>query len=262
MALILNIETATKSCSVAIGKDGKTVASAELHGLQSHASNLTLLIEKCLNEIGKKLTDLDAIAVSEGPGSYTGLRIGLSTAKGICYTLEKPMIAVSTLAALANATKIFLDSETETETETETDSETDSETVDIVFCPMIDARRMEVYTAIYDSEINILKEIQPLIIENEDYWESYFGNNQTVIFSGDGAEKCREIITNKNAQFITQLNDAKGMVEISEQQFQAKDFADVAYSSPFYLKSPNITKPRNKLHVQPKRKRSIRSNEE
>ena len=106
MALILNIETATKSCSVAIGKDGETVASAEIHGLQSHASNLTLLIEKCLNKIGKKLTDLDAVAVSEGPGSYTGLRIGLSTAKGICYTLEKPMIAVSTLAALANATKL------------------------------------------------------------------------------------------------------------------------------------------------------------
>jgi len=250
MALILNIETATKSCSVAIGKDGKTIANAEIHGLQSHASNLTLLIERCLKKVGKKLTDLDAIAVSEGPGSYTGLRIGLSTAKGICYTLEKPMIAVSTLAALANATKLQLK------------NQADFDFNNVVFCPMIDARRMEVYTTIYDKEMNLLKEIQPLVIENEDYWETYFINNQTVIFSGDGAEKCREIITNKNAQFVTQLNDAKGMVEISEQHFQAKDFADVAYSSPFYLKSPNITKPRNKLLAKPKRKRSIRSNEE
>jgi len=245
MALILNIETATKSCSVAIGKDGKSIANAEIHGLQSHASSLTLLIQKCLEEIGKELTDLDAVAVSEGPGSYTGLRIGLSTAKGICYTLDKPMIAVSTLAALANATKLTIKNQINVE--------------NVIFCPMIDARRMEVYTAIYDSEIQIQKEIQPLIIEDEAYWEAYFNNNQTVIFSGDGAEKCQEVITNENAKFIPQLNDARGMVEIAEQQFQKKDFADVAYSSPFYLKSPNITKPRNKLLAKRKTGRSPRT---
>lgn len=229
MALILNIETATKICSVAIGKDGELVAEAELRGRQTHASQLTLLIEQCLNAIGKTLNDLDAVAVSHGPGSYTGLRIGLSTAKGICYTLEKPMIAVGSLAALANVTKIRFPNE------------------NAVYCPMIDARRMEVYTAIFDENGVELKTVQPLIVENEDYFESYFNNNQTVVFSGDGAEKCQEVITHKNALFVTQENSAVGMIAISEQFFKENRFEDVAYSSPFYLKSPNITKPKKKF---------------
>jgi tRNA threonylcarbamoyladenosine biosynthesis protein TsaB len=175
------------------------------------------------------MQDLDAIAVSHGPGSYTGLRIGLSTAKGICYALEKPLITVKTLAALASVTAARFSDE------------------NAVYCPMIDARRMEVYTAIFDENGKQLKETQPLIVENEDYFEDYFINNQTVIFSGDGSEKCKTIINHKNAKFIIQENTAVGMVTIAERQFNESDFDDLAYSSPFYLKSPNITKPRKKL---------------
>ena len=229
MALILNIETATKVCSVAIGENGKVIAEAELRGQQSHAGNLTLLVEQCLKEIGRSLSDLDAIAVSHGPGSYTGLRIGLSTAKGMCYALEKPLITVNTLGALANVTAMRFPHE------------------NAVYCPMIDARRMEVYTAIFDANGKQLTETQPLIVENEDYFETYFVNNQTIIFSGDGSAKCQTIIENKNAKFITQENTAVGMVSIAEGQFNEKDFDDLAYSSPFYLKSPNITKPRKRL---------------
>lgn len=229
MALILNIETATKTCSVAIGENGKTVAEETIHGQQSHAGNLTLLIEQCLNKIEKTMQDLDAVAVSHGPGSYTGLRIGLSTAKGICYALEKPLITVSSLATLANITQQNFPTE------------------NAVYCPMIDARRMEVYTAIYDNNGLQLSEIQPLIVENEDFFDDFFKKNQNVIFSGDGSEKCKSVITNKNATFVIQNNSAVGMVSIAEDLFNKNEFEDLAYSSPYYLKSPNITKPRKRL---------------
>lgn len=227
--MILNIETATPICSVAIGEDGKILAERMLKGRQTHAAKLTLLIEECLVEAGIKLQDLDAVAVSHGPGSYTGLRIGLSTAKGLCYTLEKPLITIKTLAALANVTKMNFREE------------------NAVYCPMIDARRMEVYTAIYDNDGNELVETQPLIVENEDFFESYFKNNQTVIFSGDGSEKCQSVITHPNAKFVAQENAAIGMLALAEAKFKKGEFSDVAYSSPFYLKSPNITKPKKRL---------------
>lgn len=227
--MILNIETATPICSVAIGKDGKILASRTLKGRQTHAAKLTLLIGECLTEVGIALHDLDAVAVSVGPGSYTGLRIGLSTAKGLCYTLEKPLITLSTLAALANTTKINFGEES------------------VVYCPMIDARRMEVYTAIYDNDGNELQSAQPLIIENEDFFQTYFSNKQTVIFSGDGAGKCQSIITNPYAKFVEQENSAIGMLTLAEAKYHKNDFADVAYSSPLYLKSPNITTPKKRL---------------
>ena len=227
--MILNIETATPVCSVAIGENGKILASRTLKGRQTHAAKLTLLIGECLTEVGIALHDLDAVAVSVGPGSYTGLRIGLSTAKGLCYTLEKPLITLSTLAALANTTKINFGEES------------------VVYCPMIDARRMEVYTAIYDNDGNELQSAQPLIIENEDFFQTYFSNKQTVIFSGDGAGKCQSIITNPYAKFVEQENSAIGMLTLAEAKYHKNDFADVAYSSPLYLKSPNITTPKKRL---------------
>lgn len=227
--MILNIETATPVCSVAIGENGQVLAERMLKGRQTHAAKLTLLIQECLTEVGIKLQDLDAVAVSHGPGSYTGLRIGLSTAKGLCYTLDKPLITIKTLAALANVTKINFPTE------------------NAVYCPMIDARRMEVYTAIYDNDGNELVETQPLIVENEDFFESYFKNNQTVIFSGDGSIKCQSMITNPNAKFVEQENSAVGMLALAEAKYAKGIFADLAYSSPFYLKSPNITKPKKKL---------------
>lgn len=227
--MILNIETATPVCSVAIGENGKILAEKMLKGRQTHAAKLTLLIQECLTEVGISLNDLDAVAVSIGPGSYTGLRIGLSTAKGLCYTLDKPLITIKTLAALANVTKMnFFDE-------------------NAVYCPMIDARRMEVYTAIYANNGQELIKTQPLIVENDDFFEPYFKNNQTVIFSGDGAAKCQTVITNANAIFVKQENSAVGMLTLAEAKYAKGEFADVAYSSPFYLKSPNITKPKKRL---------------
>ena len=227
--MILNIETATPICSVAIGKDGKILASRTLKGRQTHAAKLTLLIKECLTEVGITLHDLNAVAVSIGPGSYTGLRIGLSTAKGLCYTLEKPLITLNTLAVLVNTTKINFGEES------------------AIYCPMIDARRMEVYTAIYDNNGNELQSTQALIIENEDFFQAYFSNKQTVIFSGDGASKCQSIITNSYAKFVEQENSAIGMLALAEAKYQNHDFADLAYSAPLYLKSPNITTPKKRL---------------
>lgn len=227
--MILNIETATPVCSVAIGENGKILVERTLKGRQTHASKLTLLIQECLTEIRISLQDLDAIAVSHGPGSYTGLRIGLSTAKGLCYTLEKPLITIDTLAALANVTRRNFPYN------------------NAVYCPMIDARRMEVYTAIYDNDGKELVVTQPLIIENDAFFESYFKKNEVVIFSGDGSSKCQTIINHPKAKFVEQENSAIGMLQLAEAKFLKNDFADVAYSSPFYLKSPNITKPKRKL---------------
>lgn len=227
--MILNIETATPVCSVAIGENGKILVERTLKGRQTHASKLTLLIQECLTEIRISLQDLDAIAVSHGPGSYTGLRIGLSTAKGLCYTLEKPLITIDTLAALANVTRRNFPYD------------------NAVYCPMIDARRMEVYTAIYDNDGKELVVTQPLIVENDAFFESYFKKNEVVIFSGDGSSKCQTIINHPKAKFVEQENSAIGMLQLAEAKFLKNDFADVAYSSPFYLKSPNITKPKRKL---------------
>lgn len=227
--MILNIETATPVCSVAIGENGKILVERTLKGRQTHASKLTLLIQECLTEIRISLQDLDAIAVSHGPGSYTGLRIGLSTAKGLCYTLEKPLITIDTLAALANVTRRNFPYN------------------NAVYCPMIDARRMEVYTAIYDNDGKELVVTQPLIVENDAFFESYFKKNEVVIFSGDGSSKCQTIINHPKAKFVEQENSAIGMLQLAEAKFLKNDFADVAYSSPFYLKSPNITKPKRKL---------------
>jgi tRNA threonylcarbamoyladenosine biosynthesis protein TsaB len=230
LALILNIETATVLGSVTVSENGIALATVRSKDAQTHAAHLTTFITDALRQAGKQLTEIDAVAISEGPGSYTGLRIGLSTAKGICYTLGKPLIAVGSLHALAAATRQQVGSD-----------------ADAVFCPMIDARRMEVYTAIYDADLQPLREVQPLIVGDETFWSEWLEAGKKVIFSGDGAEKCRAVITHENAVFVPQLNCSSGMVAIAEAKFEAKAWEDVAYFAPFYLKSPNITKPKAKL---------------
>jgi len=229
MALILNLETATTVCSVALAKDGHLLAFKEQNGDYSHAENLTLFIEDVFQQAKIKLQDVDAIAVSKGPGSYTGLRIGVSTAKGLCYSLNKPLIAINTLEHLSMSVSKNLNSQ--------------NPDLPSVFCPMLDARRMEVYCALYDSEMH------PLYPTSAEIIDEYFldkiltlsgrGKEELCIyFFGDGAAKCKTILSaDKNAIFIDNIvPSAKNMISFSEQSFINKQFEDVAYFEPFYLK--------------------------
>jgi tRNA threonylcarbamoyladenosine biosynthesis protein TsaB len=221
MALILNLETATTACSVSLAKDGKLLALKEQNGEYSHAENLTLFIEDVIRQSGLSLNDVEAIAVSKGPGSYTGLRIGVSTAKGLCYSLNKPLIAVNTLSSMS-ANIIH---------RTSSLSHLPS-----LLCPMLDARRMEVYCAVYDLDG---KEIVPTSAEIIDE-HSFSGllKDHMIWFFGDGAGKCKKVLSgNPNALFIDDIEcSAKDMISLSEEAFSKKQFEDIAYFEPFYLK--------------------------
>ena len=227
MPKILNIETATNICSVCLSENGQVLALAENHEGFSHASTLTILIQKCLEEVGWKLDDLDAVALSQGPGSYTGLRIGVSAAKGICYALDKPLIAVDTLAALAWACA-------------------DEEKKDVHYCPMIDARRMEVYTALYKQNNEEERTVSALIVD-ETAFQDIFERDEKIIFCGNGADKCKSVITSDLAKFSPIICSAKYLIFIAEKHFSEKNFVDLAYFSPLYYKSPNITIPKKIL---------------
>jgi tRNA threonylcarbamoyladenosine biosynthesis protein TsaB len=213
MHYILNIETATKNCSVSLAVDGQTLVCKEISELGfSHAEKLHLFIEDVIQEAGISWSQLSAIAVSQGPGSYTGLRIGVSAAKGLSYALQIPLISVDTLASLAHQV-------------TENDG---------VIVPMIDARRMEVYSAIFDSNKQKIRAIQAEIITEE----SFATISDTVYFVGDSNEKVKTVLTKSNFVFLDaiQYPSAKEMSAISYQKFEEKNFEDVAYFEPFYLK--------------------------
>lgn len=229
MALILNLETATTVCSVSLAKDGKLIALKEQNGDYSHAENLTLFIEDVCKQGNVKLSDVDAIAVSKGPGSYTGLRIGVSTAKGLCYSLDKPLIAVDTLKYLSLATSARYVTLSVVEGQSDKGQPT-------LFCPMLDARRMEVYCAIYDSVGNEIRPTAAEIIDEHSF--SDILKESRVIFFGDGSAKCKETFSkNPNAIFIDDIiPSAKDMIALSEQAYNNKEFEDVAYFEPFYLK--------------------------
>ncbi|MCF8304436.1 MAG: tRNA (adenosine(37)-N6)-threonylcarbamoyltransferase complex dimerization subunit type 1 TsaB [Bacteroidales bacterium] len=233
MGLILNIETATLMCSVALAQDGEVIATRDFDGKNSHSSFITLFIDQVLEEAGKRYTDLEAIAVSEGPGSYTGLRIGVSSAKGLCYALELPLIAVGTLQALAKgAARKYLEKGY-------------SKSDQLLFCPMIDARRMEVYSGLYDIENNPVRDVEAVIID-ENSFSNYLKEYQ-IVFHGDGAEKCKNLLgKNKNAIFEDMKPSAKYMAEMAEVNYKQKQFVDVAYFEPFYLKEFKAGKPRVK----------------
>lgn len=222
MALILNLETSTTVCSVSLAKDCQLLAVKEQNGDYSHAENLTLFIEDVLKQTGIKLSAVDAIAVSKGPGSYTGLRIGVSTAKGLCYSLNKPLIAISTLKHISLSVS--------------KDFQTPNSNLQSLFCPMLDARRMEVYCAMFDSLNNEIRPITAEIVDEHSF--SDLLNNQVIYFFGDGAAKCKSVLSaNKNAIFIDDVfPSAKNMISLSEQAFVYKEFEDVAYFEPFYLK--------------------------
>lgn len=228
MALILNIETATDICSIGVAETGVLRAGMQSEAPYEHASRITLLIEACCREAGCTLAELDAVAVSSGPGSYTSLRVGVSAAKGICYTLDKPLIAVHTLRSLAKASQ----------------RESDGA---FLYCPMIDARRMEVYAAIFDEKGREIEAAAARII-HEDSFQTFFKAEQTMVFSGSGAAKCRSVIRDEHAVFREEvLCDAAHLAPLAEEAYRKGEFQDVAYFTPFYLKPPNITKPKRVL---------------
>jgi len=227
MPKILNIETATDICSVSFCEDGKVISFQENQEGFTHASTLTILIQKCLAEANTNLESLDAVAVSQGPGSYTGLRIGVSVAKGICYALDKPLIAIDTLQALAWACA-------------------EEEQKDAHYCSMIDARRMEVYSAFYNKTNEETQPVSAIIID-ENSFQSIFEKNEKIIFCGNGAEKCKPVLTSPLALFSPIICSAKHLSFLSYQSYLQKDFCDLAYFSPLYYKSPNITVSKKKI---------------
>lgn len=213
MHYILNIDTATKNCSVSIAANGKTLVCKEISELgYSHAEKLHLFIQDVIQEAAISFSQLSAIAVSQGPGSYTGLRIGVSAAKGLSYALQIPLISVDTLLALAHQV-----------------SENDG-----LIIPMIDARRMEVYSAIFDSNKQKIREVQAEIISEE----SFAAISDKIYFIGDSNEKVKSVLTKSNFVFLDaiQFPSAKEMSTISYQKYLEKDFEDVAYFEPYYLK--------------------------
>lgn len=225
MSLILSIDTSTKVCSVALHSDGKLLAISELYTEKSHSGMLTTLCESVVKYAGFSLKSLDAIAVAKGPGSYTGLRIGVSTAKGFCFALDKPLIAVNTLEAMAYQLKDFYD-------ETH------------LLCPMIDARRMEVYCQVIDNQMNVISKTEAKIINELSFSEIL--NEKKVIFFGDGAAKCQAEITHKNAIFLhTEIHpSAKTVGLLATNSFEKSLFENVVTFEPFYLKDFVGTQPK------------------
>ncbi|MBK5286101.1 MAG: tRNA (adenosine(37)-N6)-threonylcarbamoyltransferase complex dimerization subunit type 1 TsaB [Bacteroidia bacterium] len=220
MPLILNIETATEVCSVALARDGKLLSIRESNSGFTHSENITVFISEIIHEAEVSLYDLDGVAVSKGPGSYTGLRIGVSTAKGLCFAIDKPLISVPTLVSLTNN---FFNNKQEVRSDRH------------FFCPMLDARRMEVYCAVYDSELNEVEPTSAKIIE-ENSFQNILETN-TVYFFGNGASKCKSIIKHSNAVFVDDVNaSASSMISLSGNLFAERKFEDVAYFEPFYLK--------------------------
>lgn len=249
MARILLIETATEVCSAAVAVDGSVVALREEPHCTSHAALLTLQIEACAREAGIPLHALDAVAVSQGPGSYTALRVGASVAKGICYALQKPLIAVDTLLALAASELERL----KFEVRSSGFPQASNFKLQTYFMPMLDARRQEVWTALYDADLNLLAAAQPLIMEN-DLFENFIRaaipdfRNVQVILSGNGANKLKNVPHSKEAvQGEKKSCSANDMAQWAEQAFQIAEFQNIAYWEPFYMKPPNITTPAKKI---------------
>lgn len=213
MATLLHIDTATKVCSVALSRDGEQIALKEIkEDGYSHGEKLTLFIEDVMQQAQLKMLDLDAVSLASGPGSYTGLRIGAATAKGLCYALKIPLIAIDALTSLAFLAK--------------------KKHPNINLCPVIDARRMEVYNLFLDSNLNALKEISADIIDEESYSEF-----EPFVCFGDGASKLQEVWSERNSTFDLEIeSSASGQIELAHLKFKNKSFEDVAYWEPFYLK--------------------------
>ncbi len=218
MPLILSIETSTPACSVALHKDGKLLACYNIFSEKAHSGLITVLIEKIISHTNYKLNDIDAVAVSKGPGSYTGLRIGVATAKGLCFALDKPLIAINTLEAMA------------------TYIHNHQIKNDFLLCPMLDARRMEVYCAIFDANLKIIIPTKAEIIDENSFKDLLRDNK--IIFFGSGANKSFEILKfNPNAQLIKDVYPSSVSIgSLAEEAFKNNNFENLTYFEPFYLK--------------------------
>lgn len=227
MACILHIETSTEVCSVAVSEDGSCIYSKEDFNGPSHASTLGVFVDEAMSFADSHAIPLDAVAVSCGPGSYTGLRIGVSMAKGICYGQDLKLLSVPTLKVMC--VPLLLSSRELPE--------------DALLCPMIDARRMEVYAAVYDRALKEVRPIQADIVDENSYHE--FLEQHPVYFFGNGADKCKDRIVHPNAHFIPDVHPlAKWMFPLAERAYLNDQFEDVAYFEPFYLKEFVASKPK------------------
>lgn len=216
MALILSLETSSSSCSVALAEEGVTIGVLAHEIPQSHASKLAVLIEEVMRQAGTRMEHLQAIAVSAGPGSYTGLRIGTSTAKGLCFALNIPLIAIDTLTLLAHQV-------------------VSANPENAWLCPMIDARRMEVYCRVFDPALKPHGPVEAKVIDTKSFEELL--SAKAVLFFGDGAAKCRDVITHPRAFFREHIYPtAEGMVTLAEKKFREGDVENLAAYEPFYLK--------------------------
>lgn len=227
MPTILNIETSTEVCSASLTSEGAILTHFEEFSGRNHATVLSDFIKGCLDHLRAHEMKLDAVSVSLGPGSYTGLRIGLSEAKGLAYALDVPLIGVDTLRLMAVSVLFnneILDPDT-------------------IFIPMIDARRMEVYTAVYDLALNVLADPSPLILEPDSY-DKWLERGE-VLFFGNGSDKARDVLAHRNARFVDDIKPlAVDMLALSDKAFREGRFLDLAYSVPTYLKDFQATKPR------------------
>jgi tRNA threonylcarbamoyladenosine biosynthesis protein TsaB len=221
MALILNLETSTTNCSVCLSVDGEVVSIRENNTPNySHSEQLHVFIEECIEESRYEMSDLNAVAVSMGPGSYTGLRIGVSAAKGLCFALDIPLIAIATLKSLASQLHVSLGE---------------------YIIPVLDARRMEVYSAVFDASINQIRETQAEIINKESF-QNYLKGDK-VNFIGSGADKIKGILSNLNAKFfIEAVPSSKEMAKLTYEKYEKGEFEDIAYFEPYYLKDFMVTK--------------------
>lgn len=235
MALILSIETGTDVCSVALANDGELMALRESDEGRDHAKKVALFVDELLRETGVQPDDLDAIAVGKGPGSYTGLRIGVSFAKGMCYALNIPLIAIGSLDALTEVAREDYDAGI-------LDIE-DEEWALARLCPMVDARRMEVYAQVFDNEGRPLSEVTAEVVTEESFaqWRKA---GRFVIF-GNGARKCCETLD--DVICVDVAPSARGIVRLAEEAFNAEKFEDIAYFEPFYLKEFLVIPSKKKL---------------
>jgi tRNA threonylcarbamoyladenosine biosynthesis protein TsaB len=231
MANILNIETSTEVCSVALTSEGQVLDHRENYEGQTHATLLSQYVKEMLEYARSRKMKIDAIAVSIGPGSYTGLRIGLSEAKGLAFGLNVPLIGVNTLQLLVVSTMFnhFIEEEK------------------VLYVPMIDARRMEVYTAAYTPALDAALEPQAMILDEHSF-ESLLEQGYTLVLMGNGSNKAREVLTRDGVRFIDGVKPvAVDMMALAEKSFREQDFIDVAYSTPLYLKEFQATKPKNPI---------------
>lgn len=221
MALLLHIDTATEHASICLSNDSQVISYAENTDPKNHGAFLQPAIQQLFQNTSYQLSDIDAISVSNGPGSYTGLRVGLASAKGLCFALNKPLIALNTLQIMAQAAISHVQK---------------NEPIDgYLFCPLIDARRMEVFTAIYDAQLNIVLQPSAKIINETSFQEVL--NNNKIVFTGSGHHKLQTVLQQPNAFYFNIQHNATNMVSLAEENIKANNTANVAYTEPFYIKA-------------------------